>query len=311
MQDGIHVDIESLLNIRNIAADYKLGHLQKSKSLVDGNARSMLKGRGMEFADVRQYQPGDDIRNIDWRITARTQITHTKLFEEEKERPVIVLVDQRAAMFFGSKVQFKSVAAANIAAFIAWCAFHNRDRLGALLFSDNEQADIRPKLGKRALLAFINRLAAFNCSLKSPLSGDLNADISLSLMIRELRRMVRPGSLIYLISDFHDFDAGCAKHLTILARHNDLEFIHISDPIEAKLPRQASLNVTNGQTRTSINGLDKNTRSLYEKKFSEFAKTLRSSAHDLNANYRHLTTADALTHVARTHFSPRTGRKRK
>ena len=116
LPQGAYCQLENLLGSRFIAGDLKLGKLRPARSLLAGSERTRYRGRGMDFEEVRLYQPGDDIRSIDWRVTARTQVPHTKLYREERERPIFVLVDQRSPMFFGSKRCFKSVLAAYLAA---------------------------------------------------------------------------------------------------------------------------------------------------------------------------------------------------
>ncbi|MBT5031007.1 MAG: DUF58 domain-containing protein, partial [Proteobacteria bacterium] len=127
---GIYVDLGLLLSSRGWARDLKLFARQAARAMLLGETRSKFRGRGMEFEEVRQYQPGDDIRNIDWRVSARTGGTYTKLFCEERERPVHIVVDQRNSMFFGSAQRFKSVLAAEVASALAWAALAGSDRIG-------------------------------------------------------------------------------------------------------------------------------------------------------------------------------------
>lgn len=297
--DGVVVDYSELLATRALARDIELNGRSKSQSVADGVVRSAQRGRGMEFAEVRLYQAGDDIRNIDWRVTARTQETYTKLFQEEKERPVYVLIDQRSSMFFGSRAQFKSVLAAKLAAVIAWAAFKNRDKIGALVFSEHSQSDFRPKAGKTSLFHILNAIVDFNQSLfrlrdKTGLerSDKLN---NLASMTNELHRIARPGSLIYIISDFHDLDAEAQKTLSLLRRHNDINLISISDPMESKLPKFAQLALTDGNSKTSVNSAT----SLFQKQFSEQYRSanenLKAAANKLGCNLRFLTTEKAVT----------------
>ena len=128
------------------------------KARLSGNYLSAFKGRGMEFDEARPYQPGDDIRSIDWRVTARTGKTHTKLYREERERPVLLWVDYRRSMFFGTQNYFKSVLAAKTAALLAWSAAQHGDRLGGLIFSENIHQELRPQRGKAGTLHFIKKL---------------------------------------------------------------------------------------------------------------------------------------------------------
>ena len=133
---GAYTELAALLRCRFSAQDLKLFAHQPARSILSGGERTRCRGRGMDFEEVRLYQPGDDIRSIDWRVTARTQVAHTKIFREERERPVFMLVDQRSPLFFGSTRCFKSVLAAHIAALLGWAALANGDRLGALVFGD-------------------------------------------------------------------------------------------------------------------------------------------------------------------------------
>ena len=252
----------------------------------------------MEFAEVRHYQPGDDIRNIDWRVTARTQETYTKLFQEEKERPIYLLVDQRSPMFFGSKTQFKSVLAAKIAACIAWAAFNNRDKIGALIFNDGAQSDLRPKQGKHAIFRCFHELADYSTALfnehknsSAPsLDPSLGGSQSIAEMLQELQRVVRPGSLIFVISDFHDLNDNATKALSMLSRHNDIEFISISDPFEANLPKLGALALARGDKKVTINSRTSSFRARYQKQWLREQDRLTGICLKLGINLRNCST---------------------
>lgn len=248
---GVHTSVEELLRLRSLAKDLTLDMRKQSRAIMGGAVRTRYRGRGMEFAEVRPYQPGDDIRTIDWRVTARMQSPYTKLFQEEKERPIFVMVDQRAPMFFGSKNTFKSVFTAQLATVIAWIASGNNDRIGALVFGDEQQKDIRARRGKHAVLDLIHQLDTFNKKLSTPIKPP-NC-ISLTEMLAEVSRVARPGSLVLLLSDFHDFDDSSAEPLTMLAKHSDVSAIHLYDTLEQQLPPLNQLTVSNGQQRLSIN----------------------------------------------------------
>lgn len=262
---GIYTELSTLIQARVLAQPRKRGATKARATAMDGAHTSHKRGRGMTFSEVRPYQAGDDIRSIDWRVTARTQETYTKLFEEEKERPVYLLVDQRSPMFFGSQTQFKSCLAAEIAATLAWATLYDHDSLAALIFGDIDQNDFRPSKGKRAILRFLNTLTDFNhrLGIAKPAQRypEVNEGVSspqtLSGMLRELRRVARPGAQIYIISDFHDFDSDCERSLSLIARHCDIEVVHISDSLERELPEKARLNITDGHRHAILNTFDK------------------------------------------------------
>ncbi len=254
--DGAYTELEKLLRLRFAAAELALFARRASSAASGGQVRTRFRGRGMEFEEVRPYQIGDDIRNIDWRVTARAQKTYTKLYREERERPVFVWVDQRSPMFFGSQCCFKSVMAAHLASLLGWAALGNSDRIGAQVFGDREQHDIRPRRSKHALLELIHQLHQSNRRLASPVAaGGQNA---LAGMLTDARRVSKPGSAVFLIGDFHDFDAACEEQLFQLARHTDISLFQVSDPLESRLPAAARLTVTDGRRRLPLNTAAKN-----------------------------------------------------
>lgn len=248
--EGVYTQVAGLLRLRYLVQGLTLEARQQSQALMGGAVRTRYRGRGMEFAEVRPYQPGDDIRTIDWRVTARVQSPYTKLFQEERERPVFVVVDQRSPMFFGSSHAFKSVFAAKVASVVAWIANANNDRIGALVFGDQEQRDIRARRGKHAVLDLLNRLQHFNQSLRSPIPSA--GSISLQSMLTEASRIARPGSLVILLSDFHDFNNDCKEPLSMLAKRSDVMALHIYDRLEQRLPDLPQFTVSNGRERMSI-----------------------------------------------------------
>lgn len=265
--DGVYVNVDELLGLRFFARNIQLSETRSSSSIIDGESKSRYRGRGMEFSEVRPYFPGDDIRNIDWRVTARTQKTYTKLFQEEKERPVYIVVDQRSNMFFGSKGQFKSVLATKLASLIGWAALNNNDRIGAMIFSDTDEIELRAKRGKHAQLNLIHQLVSFNNALNQPFpKNNLHQESeqisnktikSLTEICKELSHIAKPGSAIFIISDFYDFSHDCREPLSMLSRHTDVHLLKIFDQLEQHLPLKTNLAVSNGQDQIQLSELGK------------------------------------------------------
>ena len=272
---GVYSSTADLLRLRYLAQDLTLVTRRNSQALMDGIQRTHFRGRGMEFAEVRPYQAGDDIRNIDWRVTARTQSPHTKLFQEERERPVFVMVDQRSPMFFGSRLQFKSVFATELAAIIGWAAQANNDRIGALVFGDHDQRDIRARRGKHAVLELLHQLLAYNHALTTPMPQ--SNSISMAVMLSDLRRVAKPGSSVFVLSDFHDFDETCRESLFTLTKHCDATLINIYDPLEKQLPQRGLLPITDGQHRLLLNASSKVTRQTFSQRFTDRLSLLRTT----------------------------------
>jgi len=225
-------DSSSLIGLAVLASRLPLKS-KKVRSKMSGGYSSAFKGRGMEFDESRPYQPGDEVRNIDWRIFARSGKAHSKLFREERERPVLFCVDDRAAMNFGTKGMFKRVMAARAASLLAWSANAHGDRVGGVIFSESSHQEQRPGRGKRAVLQWIHRLVHHH-------SGAMQATQLPATAFREalskLRRVAKPGSLIFLISDFRELDEQARSHLQYLSRHHDLVALFIYDPFEKSLP---------------------------------------------------------------------------
>jgi uncharacterized protein (DUF58 family) len=185
-------------------------------SLQTGAYVSRFRGRGMEFDESRPYQPGDDPRSIDWRVTARSTTAYTKLFREERERPVLVAVDLRANMHFATQGCFKSVNASRTAALIAWAAHHRGDRLGGLIFGDTTHRELKPRLGRRAALRFVHELVEHADWTRRDADG--NGKDPLTQAMSALRRVARPGSLVVVVSDFAGFDRAAQAYLSSVAR---------------------------------------------------------------------------------------------
>ena len=232
---GAYVQLNDIIALRFPATQLKLGRRNRALSNLAGPIKSNFRGRGIDFEEVRSYQPGDDIRTIDWRVTARSGTAHTKIFREERERPVLVVVDQRSSMFFGSTHCFKSVLAAQLGSLLAWSALSGGDRVGGLVFNEGGHRDIRPKRSRRTVLALLSQLAQYNQALPLDIADN---DDSFAHMLANLRRIARPGTSLFLISDFHGAGQEHAReHLFELAKHTELSAIACGDPLEAELPR--------------------------------------------------------------------------
>ena len=208
-----------------------------------------MRGRGMDYRESRHYQAGDDIRNMDWRVTARAGDPHVKVFDEERERPVVVLGDFGASMFFGSRGAFKSVVAARLAALIGWIAIRHGDRIGALLFNGEHQ-ELSPTGGRRGQMGLIRALVKAG-DPRDGLAGSMRPG-ALSQALGRLRRVARPGSLVCILSDFYSIDADTGRHLAQLGRHNDLIGFQILDPLEQTPPPAGRYGISDGRRRGLI-----------------------------------------------------------
>ncbi len=264
----------------------------KISARLSGNYLSAFKGRGMEFDEARPYQPGDDIRSIDWRVTARTGKAYTKLFREERERPVLLWVDYRKPMFFGTRCSFKSVVAAKTAALLAWSAAQHGDRLGGLIFSEQIHQEVRPQRGKSSTLHFIQQLA------KHPAWDDYQhtaADEAASLLaMTRLRRVAKPGSLIFMISDFQHFTEKAHAQLAQLSRHNDIVMLFVNDPLESLLPAAGLYRISDGEQELQLDTRDAAMRDKYHERYLKHRNNLYTMSKKLGIFFLDISTEDDL-----------------
>jgi uncharacterized protein (DUF58 family) len=239
-------------------------------SSLAGAYRSRFRGRGVDFVESRNYLPGDDIRNMDWRVTARTGKPHTKIFQEERERPVLVVLDASPSLYFGTRTRLKSVAAGQLAASVAWASVRRGDRIGAFLLAPNAHRELRPTGGRRGAMRVIQGLVDW-----------LNPDQQhqgfepLSVSLERVRHAVRPGSLVLIISDFFSLDEQCHRHLSRLRQHNDVIGCQVMDPAEQHLPA-GRFPISDGENSAMLDTHQQNPRRKFERMSAEHGDVPRS-----------------------------------
>lgn len=276
---GALPSLDDLIALRGKARHLEWLLHQRVRTARSGTRLSRFRGRGIDFAEVRVYEPGDDVRHIDWRVTARTGTPHTKLFQEERERPILVVTDLGPASFFGTRRRMKSVAITELATLLLWRAFDHGDRVGALIRDADGHQAFRPRHDRRTLLRIFKHFAD-SCALLAdrfhagaPASRELSP-FSLADALIQARRVARPGSRILILSDFSDPDAlsdngHVARHLRQLARHCDLEVLHVSDPFEQELPPAGVYPLTDGVSRRLIDTAPAATRSSWQQRHAQ------------------------------------------
>lgn len=258
-------------------------------SLQTGAYVSHFRGRGMEFDESRPYQPGDDPRSIDWRVTARSTEAYTKLFREERERPVLVVADLRSNMHFATRGSFKSVNGSRAAALLAWAAHHRGDRLGGLIFGDTTHRELKPRLGRRAALRFVHELVEHPDWQTRERTEDYDA---LTHAMSALRRVARPGSLVVVISDFHGFDRAAQSYLSAVARHNEVLAVFMNDPIERELPPPGRYRLVSGDDEMAIDTFASAARRDYAKEYTDRLEELEHFCHRYGVHLMPMSTND-------------------
>ena len=244
---GVRVHLKDLIQARHAIGHLGANRRTRSHALLAGGGRSPFKGRGIDFEESRRYQPGDDVRLMDWRVTARTNEPHVKVFREERERPVFMVVDDRQAMHFGTKVAFKSVVAAQAAALLGWASHARGDRVGGIVVAEADHVELRPKGGRTGILQLLNVLAdrSGQSLVKTP--GPGSAATSFRLALNRVLKAARPGSLIFLFSDFREWDQQTKTALRRLGAHHEVVALFIYDQVEQVAPPPGSYPITDGQ----------------------------------------------------------------
>lgn len=317
MHPGITTSLERLIELRLRAASYvDATTTRRSKAQLLGRFSSKLRGRGLDYAESRHYQPGDELRSIDWRVTARTQTTHTKLFTEEKERPMLIALDQRVAMGFGSRIRFKSVQAAELASLLIWASHRAGDRIGGLLWNDQRQVQHKPQSNQSAVLFLLREIAKMNQELGQPsalaasfrhednidtskdekIASQANpSTLSLSRVLRQLRRVAKPGTHINIISDFDGFDEHCVKELSEMRKHCDISAYKIYDDLEVRLPSAPALRFFSEDKFSEINTTNKKVSGEYAKRYESKLNNLLAQLRSLSIPLTTLSTQENIS----------------
>jgi uncharacterized protein (DUF58 family) len=223
---------------------------QPAGSILNGRHSSRLRGRGLNFEELRGYVDGDDIRSIDWKVTARTGEPHVRVYTEERDRPTLLIVDQRMSMYFGSKVYMKSVIAAEAAALVAHRVLAQGDRIGGLVFGDNRIAEHRPQRSRLALNRFLNSIADADGQLFA--DAPATTPMSLNQVLRAAVRIAKTSGMVLIFSDFDGIDEKTEPLIAALARSNDLILFDVSDPLAEELPAGLKMTVSDGELQAEI-----------------------------------------------------------
>lgn len=302
MGNGIVVDIAELIALKRFVS--KVATKPTGGALHSGNHFSKFRGRGMDFAEVRNYQAGDEIRHMEWRVTARTGRPHVKVFQEERERPVVMMNDFNPSMYFGTRCAFKSVLAVRLAAMIAWTAVQQGDRVGGLMASADKHDEFTPKSREKGILPWLAKLCEYSSSI--PTSNDRQRHVrSLSDSLLRLRRVVHPGSIVVLISDFYQLDAESEKHLSFLSAHNDVLAYHVCDPLELTPPIPGHYAMTNGHEEMLLDTRNQSVRTDYLNFCEQRQQAIRKLCQRTQIQYNLSTVNENLSQLVRQTFPRR------
>jgi len=297
--DAVRVSREALLQLRHSARDLPLDSRKTATSVISGAHMSRFRGRGMDYLESRGYQPGDDIRSMDWRVTARSGRAHIKVYQEERERPIVIMLDLGPGMFFATRGAFKSVIAAHAAALIGWAAVQQGDRIGALLFNGGHH-ELRPLGGSRGALRLIRTLVEMTDPERAPGDpGERAHGPHLDDALMRLRRVARPGSLVFLLSDFYGCGTDTRRHLQSLRKHNDVIALQIVDPVELEPPPPGHYAISDGRRMGLLDTRSPTRRRAYLDYFAAHHRSVRDLMQSCAVPLQQLETTDDVTRALR------------
>jgi uncharacterized protein (DUF58 family) len=272
---NIYASLKDLVGLQHQASGFSFLPKQPVHSILSGRHSSRLRGRGLNFEELRHYRAGDDIRTMDWKVTNRTRKPHVRVFTEERERPVMLLVDQRINMFFGSQLKLKSVIAAELTALSAWRVLSAGDRVGALVFNDAEIIETRPHRSRKTVMQILHCVLTLNHKLSADYP-DAQNDLMLNKALREAERLSSHDYLVVIISDLSGWDDETVKRIKRLGRHNDVMVSLVFDPLEKNLPDSSQLVLSDGQMQIQVDGANAGLSEQFTQHFESGVEHLQS-----------------------------------
>ena len=285
---GLFVTIEELLAQRRYAGEWLLSPYQHITSKQAGDVKSVFKGRGMEFEEIRAYNFGDDVRDIDWRVTARKQLPYTKLYTEEKDREVYVFLDFSPDMLFGTKHELKSVTAAKIASRIGWQCLKNKDRFGCLIFSSEKPILIKAQNSQANTMFIFKKIASLSQKIiKTP---NATYEISFKKAVQLLQQTIKHRAIVFILSDFHDFSTDLRDALVLLAKKADVSCVNIFDCLEKMPPAAGEYMVQQGQKHLIFSSENSHFCQEYVSYFKKKHQKLKNFCKQFHLHYFEKTT---------------------
>ena len=272
----VYASLDELMRLRFVSSGFSFLPRQPVHSVLSGRHASRLRGRGLNFEELRNYLPGDDTRNIDWKVTARTREPFVRVYTEEKDRRVMLVVDQRLNMFFGTRDRLKSVTAAELAALGAWRALDVGDRVGMVAFNDDALMELRPQRSEQNVMSILNGVLEMNHALHTASTVTPAPDM-LNRALEKAMRLAKHDVLVVIISDFFGVDEQTSKLAARISAHNDMLGILVHDPMRVD-PPAGRLRVSDGQNQLDM---DLDERRLRERLVTDYREEQERITHFL------------------------------
>lgn len=272
--NGLFATMEELAEQKRYVAYLKQYSNKMASSNCAGDVKSAFKGRGMELEEIRGYTYGDDVRDIDWRVTARKQMPYTKLYAEEKDREIYILLDMSSHMVFGTRNELKSVAAAKIASLLGWLSLENKDRFGCIIYDGHDSYVFKPQNSRVNMMAILKKIAEIServlTTYKQPVSEKFSKPLQL------LQKSIKSKSTVFVISDFNEFGEDLQKSLAALGKKARVYCINVFDILEEAAPKGGEYMVENGSERLVFDSQSKS----FQKEYKDYFCSKRAAVQD-------------------------------
>ena len=303
-QPGLSITLEELIKLRLESRLLSFLNPSTVYARETGEYLSGFRGRGMDFEETRSYQWGDDIRTMDWKVTARTGVAHTKIFKEERERPIFIVSEFSPSLFFGTKNRLKSISAAKAAALIAWAAIGEGARVGAVIASPAGYVEHAPKSRRLGILPLLKTLSIVSNPFEThsdidKASQEPSSNADLAGALERVQTIAPPRSLIFILSDFQSSPLQIKKPLSTVAAHHDVTAYYLLDPLEKKLPPPNHYVITNGSQLSILNTHAKKLHMAYQKQFNEHFESIKTLCTSLGVSLLTLSTEDDIVKILR------------
>ena len=274
---NIYAHIDDLRRMQYHTKGFSFLAKQPANSILVGSNVSKQRGRGLNFEELRHYRPGDDIRAMDWKTTKRIGKPHIKVYTEERERNVYIVIDQRSNMFFGSSGDMKSVVAAKLAALVSWRITDSGDRIGAVIYNDTSVQVIPAKRGRQHVIQVLTALVKTN-HLLGTMETKVDAAASLNSAMKKLTSIVGNNAMVVLVGDSHGWNDVTTRCIKQVRQHNEIIACNIIDPLEQKIPKMQRMVVSDGAKQIQFSSHDKKIQERYQNTLTKQLESYESMA---------------------------------
>ena len=288
-KNGLYASLEELMEQRKNLAYLQLKNKLETSDM-SGEVRSAFKGRGIEMEEIREYTYGDNVRDIDWRVTARKKTPYTKIYAQERDREIYVLLDLSSSMVFGTKKELKSVTAAKTAALIGWLAQENHDRFGTVIYDGSQIHTFKSQHNSAYLLAILKKISDISQKILQKNQLPTENNNSLSRPLQTMNKLIKNRAAVFIVSDFFKFGDIEKKALATLSKKSQVFCIDIYDPLEETAPKKGEYMIENNGKTLVFDSRPQTFRKAYQNYFAEKKNKINEFCRRFNCRYMKIRT---------------------